>query len=431
MTDLAQGPSAEPATHVFQAPTGTRDVLPGESVRWQTLVATFSERARRAGFGLVHTPVFEHYEVFQRVGEGSDVVRKEMYDFLDKGGRRLVLRPEGTAPVVRAFVQHHPPTPWKVWYLSTHLRYERPQKGRYRQHHQLGVEVLGVDEPEIDVEVIALADGFYRDLGLSSYTLSLNSLGDAECRPAYLAALREFLVAREPALSADARERLDVNPLRVLDSKRESDAEVTADAPLLVDHLSPASREHFDRVRRGLDALGIDYEVAPRLVRGLDYYTRTAFEFASTALDAAQNAIGGGGRYDRLAEEMGGPPTPGIGFGIGIERLLIAADAEGVLPVVEARAEVFVIDGFGGEADDALVELHRLRDGGYVTERSTGGRSFKGQMKAAGASGARYAVIVGRHEAERGAVAVRDMDSGDQAEVARAELLDWIGERYR
>ncbi len=431
MTDLAQGPSAEPATHVYQAPTGTRDVLPGESARWQTLVATFSERARRAGFGLVHTPVFEHYEVFQRVGEGSDVVRKEMYDFLDKGGRRLVLRPEGTAPVVRAFVQHHPATPWKVWYLSTHLRYERPQKGRYRQHHQLGVEVLGVDEPEIDVEVIALADGFYRELGLRSYTLSINSLGDAECRPAYLALLRDYLAARAGDLSDDARERLGVNPLRVLDSKRERDAEVTADAPLLVDHLSSASREHFDRVRRGLDALGVAYEIAPRLVRGLDYYTRTAFEFASTALDAAQNAIGGGGRYDRLAEEMGGPPTPGIGFGIGIERLLIAADAEGVLPVVEARADVFVVDGFGGETDDALVVLHGLRDAGYVTERSTGGRSFKGQMKAAGGSGARHAVIVGRQESERGAVAVRDMISGEQVEVARTELAEWIGERYR
>jgi histidyl-tRNA synthetase len=416
------------STHVFQAPVGTRDVLPPESARWQTVIATFSERARRAGFGLVHTPAFEHYEVFHRIGEGSDVVRKEMYDFEDKGGRRLALRPEGTAPVVRAFVQHKPPVPWKVWYLSTHLRYERPQKGRYRQHHQLGVEVLGIDDPDIDVEVIALADGFYRELGLSRFTLSVNSLGDADCRPSYIDTLREWLRARQGELSADAQERLELNPLRVLDSKRDRDVEVTADAPMMVDHLSDASREHFDRVRRGLDALGIEYVVNPRLVRGLDYYTRTAFEFASDALDAAQNAIGGGGRYDRLAEEMGGPPTPGIGFGIGVERLLIAADAEGVVPTPEAKADVFVVDGMRDGSPDALVVVHELRDAGWVTERA-GGRSFKGQMKSADASGAAFTVIVGQQEAEEGVVAVKDMGSGEQTKVPRPDVVAWLGER--
>jgi histidyl-tRNA synthetase len=419
------------SSHVFQAPVGTRDVLPPESARWETLIATFSQRARRAGFGLVHTPVFEHAEVFHRIGEGSDVVRKEMYDFEDKGGRRLALRPEGTAPVVRAFVQHKPPVPWKVWYLATHLRYERPQKGRYRQHHQLGVEVMGVDDPDVDVEVIALAEGFYRELGLRQYTLSINSLGDADCRPAYVDALREWLRERRDDLSADAQERLELNPLRVLDSKRERDVEVTTGAPMMIDHLSEASKEHFDRVRRGLDALGIPYVVDPRLVRGLDYYTRTAFEFASDAIDAAQNAIGGGGRYDGLVEAMGGPPTPGIGFGIGIERLLIAADAEGVVPTPEATADVFVVDGMRDGSAEALVVLHELRDAGYVAERATGGRSFKGQMKAANSSGAAFAVVVGQQEAEEGVVAVKDMESGEQTKVPRAELVAYLQERIR
>jgi histidyl-tRNA synthetase len=417
------------STHVFQAPVGTRDVLPPESARWEILIATFAERARRAGFGLVHTPVFEHAEVFHRIGEGSDVVRKEMYDFEDKGGRRLALRPEGTAPVVRAFVQHSPPVPWKVWYLSTHLRYEKPQKGRYRQHHQLGVEVLGVDDPDVDVEVIALAHGFYRELGLSRFTLSINSLGDADCRPAYIDTLRDWLRERKDELSADAQERLELNPLRVLDSKRERDVEVTTGAPMMVDHLSDASREHFDRVRQGLDALGVDHVVNPRLVRGLDYYTRTAFEFASDALDAAQNAIGGGGRYDRLAEEMGGPPTPGIGFGIGIERLLIAADAEGVVPIPERRADVFVVDSMRDGSSEALVVLHELRDAGFVAVRASGGRSFKGQMKAANASGAAHTVVVGQQEHERGVVGVKDMETTDQTDVPRAGLVAWLREK--
>jgi histidyl-tRNA synthetase len=293
------------------------------------------------------------------------------------------------------------------------------------------VEVLGVDDPDIDVEVIALADGFYRELGLGRFTLSLNSLGDADCRPGYLDTLREWLRTRAGDLSADARERLELNPLRVLDSKRERDVEVTADAPVLVDHLSPASAAHFDRVRQGLDALGIEHVVNPRLVRGLDYYTRTAFEFASDALDAAQNAIGGGGRYDRLAEDMGGPPTPGIGFGIGVERLLIAADAEGVLPAPDASADVFVVDGMHDGSVDALVIVHRLRDAGFVTERATAGRSFKGQMKAANASGARYTVVVGQREAERGGVAVKDMRSEQQTEVPRTDLVGWLEERTR
>ncbi len=289
----------------YRAPVGTHDVLPPESAQWTALVAAFAERAGRYGFDLVVTPIFEHLDVFERVGGSTDVVRKEMYDFDDKGGRRLALRPEGTAPVVRAFVQHRPPVPWKVWYVAPHFRYERPQKGRYRQHWQVGAEVLGVDDPDVDVEVIALAHGFYRDLGLQQVSLIINSMGDEQSRPAYLALLREYLLAHAGALGDDFRERVEANPLRVLDSKREDWQDVIERAPQLTEHLSDASREEFEQVQRRLDALGIRYELDPRLVRGFDYYTGTTFEFQSGALDAAQNAIGGGGRYDQVGRGDG------------------------------------------------------------------------------------------------------------------------------
>ena len=284
--------------------------------------------------------MFEHIEVFQRVGEHTDVVSKEMYEFEDKGGRTLALRPEGTASVVRAYVQHRPTAPWKVWYVAPNFRYERAQKGRYRQHWQLGVEVLGVDDPALDVEVIALLDGFYRDLGLTGVTLALNSMGDAEGRPAYLAALTEYLLGHADALGPDFRERVEANPMRVLDTKVPDWQDVVGRAPQLPEYLSDAARDHFEQVQEGLQALGIAYELAPRLVRGFDYYTRTTFEFQSDALDAAQNALGGGGRYDGLAEEMGGPATPGIGFGSGIERLVLALEAASSAPSTRAARRI-------------------------------------------------------------------------------------------
>jgi histidyl-tRNA synthetase len=280
----------------FQTPVGTRDVLPPESARWEALVTHFARRVGRAGYGLVVSPTFEDVGVFERVGEATDVVRKEMYDFDDKGGRRLALRPEGTASVVRAFVQHRPPVPFKAWYVAPNFRYERPQKGRLRQHHQLGVEAIGSDDPDLDVEVIALADRLYRrDLGLEHVTLLLNSLGDAQCRPVYLDALRTLLSERSAALCEEHRQRYADNPLRVLDCKRDACMAQTTDAPRMVESLCEPCAAHFAAVRRGLDALGIAFTLEPRLVRGLDYYTRTTFEFQTTALDAAQNAIGVGG----------------------------------------------------------------------------------------------------------------------------------------
>jgi histidyl-tRNA synthetase len=413
---------------VFRAPKGVHDVLPPESGRWAALVARFADRAARFGYGLVIGPLFEHVEVFERVGEHTDVVAKEMYDFADKGGRRLALRPEGTASVVRAYVQHRPTPPWKVWYVAPNFRYERAQKGRYRQHWQVGAEVLGVDDPDVDVEVIALVAGFYRDVGLRDVRLLLNSMGDAESRPAYVAALREHLVAHGADLGDEFRARVDANPLRVLDSKVEEWQDVIERAPQLTEHLSDAAREHFERVQEGLQRLGIEYELAPRLVRGFDYYTRTTFELQCDALDAAQNAVGGGGRYDGLAEEMGGPPTPGIGFGSGIERLLLALDAasdDRAAALGTARLDAFVVDGLGA-GTDALAVVAALRDAGLGADRSYGGRSVKAQWKEADRSGARFGVMLGRDEAARDAVAVKDLASGEQVEVPLPQLAGWL-----
>jgi histidyl-tRNA synthetase len=410
----------------FRAPVGTRDVLPPESERWIEVVDHFARRAERFGFGLVVTPIFENIEVFRRIGDSTDVVRKEMYEFDDKGGRHLALRPEGTAPVVRAFVQHRPPVPWKVWYLAPHFRYERPQKGRYRQHWQLGVEVLGPADPDIDVEVIALQHGFYRDLGLKRVQLLLNSMGDPASRARYLDVLLDYWRAHADVLG-DEMERARANPLRILDSKRDDWQEMLEAAPQLGEYLSDESRAHFERVEAGLRAVGIDYEIAPRLVRGLDYYTSTVFEFTSDALDAAQNALGGGGRYDQLAEDLGGPPTAGIGFGSGIERVLIACDGEGVLPASGASCDVFVVDAVG--TVDVVQIVHEIREEGMRVQRTYGARAMRKQLAAADKAGARYVVIVGPQEMARGNVGVKDMGRGEQVEVPRDEIAQWLRTR--
>jgi histidyl-tRNA synthetase len=416
---------------VLRAPAGTHDVLWPQSRRWESLVSRFATRAENAGFGLVLTPVFEDARLFRRgIGDESDVVTKEMYEFTDRGGRDLALRPEGTASVVRAFVQHHPPTPWKAWYAAQAFRYERPQAGRYRQHHQVGVEVLGTDDPDLDVEVLSLAAGFYRDLGLRRVDLALNSMGCAEDRPRYVADLSAFLAARADSLCHEHRERFAVNPLRVLDCKRDECRKATEDAPRLIDYLDESCAAHLARVRAGLEAAGVDYVIEPRLVRGLDYYTRTTFEFAAAALASAQNAVGGGGRYDGLVEAIGGPPTPGIGFGIGVERLLLACDAEGCFPVEPPPATCFVVDLTGGEQARDLVE--ELRGLGLGALRAYDDRSLKAQLKAADRSGARYAVIVGAEETATGMVTLRPLrHDGAQEPVPRAEIAERLARLAR
>jgi histidyl-tRNA synthetase len=399
-------------------------VLPPESARWQALEAMFAGLAARAGFGRLDTPAFEEAGVFKRMGETMDVVRKEMYDFEDRGGRHLALRPEGTAPVVRAFVQHRPSTPWKVWYRAPMFRYERPQAGRYRQHHQLGVEALGSDDPDLDVEIITLQHDLYAALGLQRVQLVVNSLGDAEGRPAYNAFLLAFLASR--TLCDEHRERVRENPLRVLDCKRPACIDASADAPRLVDHLSSGSEQHFDRVLTGLAAAGVEATLDTRLVRGLDYYTRTTWEFRAEALPGSQNGIGGGGRYDGLVEQMGGPSTPGIGFGTGIERILLTCDAEGCFPAPATSVAVFVVDVVGGAAARDLVA--ELRRAGIGADRAYDRRSMKSQMKQADRSGARVALIVGEDEEAAGQVTVRPLGGGEQVRIGRAEVIDIVKE---
>ena len=410
MADEAVGARApqEAERGQTRAPRGTHDILWPESTRWETFVAIFAGEVERAGYGLTHTPMFEEAAVFRRgIGAESDVVHKEMYEFTDRGGRLLALRPEGTAPIVRAFIQHHPALPWKAWYVTPSFRYERPAAGRYRQHHQVGVEALGPSDPDLDVEVVALADAFYRALGLSDYALRINSMGDGRCRPAYLALLADHLRERRDELCPEHAERFEANPLRVLDCKRPSCRAATADAPHFIDHLCEECRPHFERVLAGLDALGVAATIDHRLVRGFDYYTRTTFEFASGALETAENAIGGGGRYDGLVEMLGGSPTPGIGFGIGIERVLLACDAERVFEVDPPPLDAFVVDVAGGEMARDLTAA--LRRAGLRADRAFDGRSMKSQLKSADRSGARVAVIVGPEELAAGTVTVRPL----------------------
>lgn len=413
----------------FSAPKGTRDVLAPESGRWAELIARFAQVAERAGYGLVVSPMFEDLEVFQRVGEATDIVTKEMYDFHDKGGRHIALRPEGTASVVRAYVQHRPTeVPWKAWYAAPNFRYERPQAGRYRQHHQLGVEALGSPDPDLDVEVIALQADFYRSLGLSQVDLLINSMGTPADRANYSERLGRWLTERLDDLDPADHDTVASNPMRVLDSKRDATRAVTEQAPTTVELLSADAAAHFERVRSGLADLGIDHRIEPRLVRGLDYYTHTTFEFAALALDSAQNAIGGGGRYDGLAESLGGPPTPGVGFGSGIERILLACDAEGVLAERGGAASVFVVDVVDGTYPRRLST--ELRRAGINAGRAFDGRSMKSQMKSADRSGAALAIIVGDDEVAAGEATVRDLrQGGHQDRVSLDDLIEHVRKR--
>jgi len=400
----------------FRAPKGTRDILPPESARRRALVDTFADIAARWGFGEVVSPMFEDMGVFKRVGESTDIVTKEMFDLYDKGDppQHLALRPELTASICRAFAEHRPVPPWKVWYEGPQFRYEQPQAGRYRQFTQVGVEVLGTDDPQADIDVVALGAGFFSSIGLGRVKLLLNSLGDSLCRPIYMEALRSYLESHQADLSPQSQVTLERNPLRVLDSKRRIDQPIIDSAPLMVDFLSDESAEHFDAVRSGLESLDIEFSISPRLVRGLDYYSRTTFEFAAESLESSQNAVGGGGRYDGLVEDLGGPVTPGIGFALGVDRILMACDAEDVFPQPGSALDVFVVDVTGGS--HALSICNELRARGLGADRAYGGRSMKAQMKLADRSGAPFAAIIGEDEVASGEATLRDLrgDSGQR-----------------
>ncbi|MCB0957463.1 MAG: histidine--tRNA ligase [Ilumatobacter sp.] len=410
----------------FQTSPGMRDILPPESARWRRFVEVFAQVCESAGYGQVIPPLLEDLGVFQRIGDATDVVSKEMYDFEDKGGRHVALRPELTASVCRAFVQHKPVVPWKVWYAGSMFRYEKPQRGRYRQFDQVGIEVLGADDPYLDVEVIALGWEFYKALGLQQVNLLVNSLGEPDDRARYVAALTAHFEANLDALSPESRVTLQKNPLRVLDSKREQDAPLVAAAPHIADFYSAESAAHFEGVQAGLRALGIPFTIDAKLVRGLDYYRRTTFEYQGGTLDSAQNALGGGGRYDGLVESLGGQPTPGVGFALGLDRTLLACEDEGVFSAPPQDVDVFVVDTTGGL--EALRLTADLRAAGIRADRAYENRSMKSQMKVADRSGAAVALIVGTNELEEGTVVVRplrqhDTDRGAQTAVARTDLI--------
>ena len=400
---------------------GTHDLLPEDNRRHRRVIETFRDIAERFAFGEIATPIFEFAEVFKRtLGETSDVVTKEMYSFEDRGGDLITLRPEYTAGIARAFISGglQQQLPLKFYGHGPMFRYERPQKGRLRQFHQLDAEILGVAEPLADIEVIALGATLLEALGMLDVTeLELNTLGDPESRDAHRAALVDYFEGHRDALSEDSLLRLGRNPLRILDSKDQGDRAVVADAPLMGDYLNAASADMFGAVRAGLDRLGIAYRLNPRLVRGLDYYTHTAFEFTTQAL-GAQGAVIAGGRYDGLIEAMGGPPTPGIGWAAGIERLaLLLAEP----PAAPRPLAVIPVDA--GAEDETLELTHRLRKAGFTVDLGYRGNVSR-RMKRANRLHARAALLLGADERARGAVTLRDLDSGEQVEVPLAELED-------
>jgi len=380
----------------FQAPRGTHDVLPADAAWWH-VVRTMEEVAAVYGWGRIQTPGFEDTALFARTsGEASDVVHKEMYSFSDRSDRPLTLRPEGTAPIARAYLEHglhREPQPVKAYTIAPMYRYGAPGLGRYREHYQLSIEAIGSAEPSIDAEVIQLYVELLRRLGVTKWELQLNSIGDAECRPAYVERLNEWLDAHADVLDDDARHKRATSPLQVFDVKDERVRAALAGAPTIGESLCDACREHFAAVRAELDALGVPYVLTPTLVRGLDYYTRTTFEFVGP-FGNANSTICGGGRYDGLVEAIGGPPTPGIGFGAGIERLLLALENEGIT-FEQAPLEVFVVLGEGADRAAAAVLLADLRRAGIAADTDYAGRSFKGQMTQAGRTRARAVVILG------------------------------------
>ncbi|AIT89273.1 histidine--tRNA ligase [Corynebacterium ulcerans] len=408
----------------ISAPKGVPDYIPPVSPEFLGVRDTFVHQAHLAGYEHIELPVFEETTLFARgVGESTDVVSKEMYTFADRGERSVTLRPEGTAGVMRAVIEYNldrGQLPVKLNYYGPFFRYERPQAGRYRQLQQVGVEAIGIDDPALDAEVIALADRSLKAIGLQGYRLELTSLGDDSCRPAYRQKLQDFLFALP--LDEETRRRAEINPLRVLDDKRPEVREMTADAPLMLDNLSSECREHFETVTGLLDDLGVAYTVNPRMVRGLDYYTKTTFEFVHDGL-GAQSGIGGGGRYDGLMAQLGGQELSGIGYALGVDRCLLALQAEEKTVTDGSRVAVFGVP-MGAAAKRSMVGIvDKLRAQGISADMSYGDRGLKGAMKGADRAGARFTLVVGDRELEQGVVAVKDMVSKEQRDVAIDELV--------
>nr|WP_278723684.1 histidine--tRNA ligase [Corynebacterium accolens] len=417
--------SEEKRFQALSAPKGVPDYYPPDSATFYKVRQTMVEQAHLSGFQHIELPIFEDTALFARgVGESTDVVSKEMYTFADRGDRSVTLRPEGTAGVMRSVIQHNldrGQLPVKLNYSGPFFRYERPQAGRYRQLQQVGVEAIGVDDPALDAEVIALADRSYRALGLSGFRLELTSLGDRNCRPAYREKLQEFLFKLD--LDEETRRRAEINPLRVLDDKRPEMQEQLADAPLMLDYLNAECREHFETVTGMLDDMGVAYEINPRMVRGLDYYTKTCFEFVHDGL-GAQSGIGGGGRYDGLMAQLGGQDLSGIGYGLGVDRAILALETEGItLEGSDSRVDVYGI-ALGAAAKRRMTGIiNDLRKAGIAADMSFGDRGLKGAMKGADRAGARFALVLGDQELENGTVAVKDLAAHEQRDVELSQLV--------
>ena len=407
----------------IQAPKGVSEYVPPRSASFEWIRDHLISPAKAAGYQLMELPVFEDTNLFSRgVGESTDVVSKEMYTFEDRGGRSITLRPEGTAGVMRAVIEHsldRGQLPVKVFYSGAFFRAERPQAGRYRQFYQVGVESIGLDDPAIDAEIIALADTAFKNIGLEKYRLEITSLGDAESRAAHKVDLVAFL--RTLDLDEATQARAEINPLRLFDDKREEVRKKMSTAPLLMDYLSAASRENFSQVCSYLDALGINYTLNPRMVRGLDYYTGTTFEFIHEDL-GAQSGIGGGGRYDGLMETLGGADLSGIGFGLGVDRILLAAEAEGVLVENQFASDLFIIPLGHPAKEMALSVAQDLRQSGFKVEIAFGDRALKGAMKAADKSGSAFAIVLGETELTTGAVELKRMKDGELSSVKISDL---------
>jgi histidyl-tRNA synthetase len=416
---------------LLKAPKGTKDVLPQESYRWQFVEAAVREVTARAGYREIRTPVFEHTELFLRgVGDTTDIVQKEMYTFLDKGGRSITLKPEGTAGVVRAFIESGlagGAQPTKIFYLSTPVfRYERPQSGRLREHHQFGVEVFGAADASVDAEVISIAIALLQKVGVKNLRLDMNSIGCTVCRPRYHQKLKAYLMENYDELCKTCRERSEKNPLRILDCKESGCSMLIAQAPVMVDHLCEECTEHFMALRQYLEAMDISYTVNPRIVRGLDYYTKTVFEILSDHI-GAQGTVCGGGRYDRLVEEIGGPNIAGIGFGMGIERLLMVMEHEGVEVPVPSIVDVYICTHGGmPERTEAARLLKILRENGINADMDHTGRSIKAQFKYADKTDAHCVVVIGERERENGTAVLKKMQTGEELVVKREEIINFL-----
>ncbi|PVE06899.1 histidine--tRNA ligase [Streptomyces scopuliridis] len=415
----------------FQAPKGTYDLIPPASAVYLAVREAISAPLKNSGYGYVETPGFENVELFARgVGESTDIVSKEMYAFETKGGDKLALRPEGTASVLRAALEANlhkaGNLPVKLWYSGSYYRYERPQKGRYRHFSQVGAEAIGTEDPALDAELIILADQAYRSLGLRDFRILLNSLGDKECRPVYREALQGFL--RGLDLDEDTRRRIEINPLRVLDDKRADVQKQLVGAPMLRDYLCDACKAYHEEVRELLAAAGVAYEDDEKLVRGLDYYTRTTFEFVHDGL-GAQSAVGGGGRYDGLSEMIGGPALPSVGWALGVDRTVLALEAEGIQLDLPNATSVFAVP-LGEEARRRLFAVvTELRRAGIPADFSYGAKGLKGAMKNANRSGARYTIVAGERDLAEGVAQLKDMESGEQSAVALDDLVTELTQR--